>query len=128
MTGSPSPRSGSDQLRALGLGARVAGAEGDQRPVAERLGYLRQRGQVQEPGDGRDLVGNASGPLAIAVENLAGALVGRVDHASGEDLGELEQPELDRGDDPEASASAAQRPEQVRVAVGIDAAELAVAR
>ena len=34
--------------------------------------------------------------------------------------------DLERGDDPEVAAAAAQRPEQVGLVVGVDAAELAV--
>ena len=115
-----------DHLGALRLGARIARAERDQRAVAERLGDLRQRGQVQEPGDRSDLVGNVPCPVAVAVKDLSGALVRGVDDASGEDLRELDQPELDRGHDPEASAPTAQRPEEVGIGVGIDPAQLAV--
>ena len=54
------------------------------------------------------------------------ALVGRIDDAASEDLRQLSQIELDRGDDPEASAAPAHGPEQVGIVVGVHPALLTI--
>ena len=69
--------------------------------------------------------GASCGPLAVGVQDLRAGGRGPEQRA-GVDLGQLEQVELDRRHGAEAAAAAAQRPEQVRVGVRVDAARLAV--
>ena len=56
--------------------------------------------------------GSDGSPLAPGVQHLGGALDGEEQHA-GVDLAHRVEPELERGDDAEVAAAAAQRPEQL---------------
>ena len=66
--------------------------------------------------------GTGQRPLAPGVHDLGGALP-RPPHRAGVELGHGVEGDLHRGHDAEAAAAAAQRPEQVRVVVGVDAAQ-----
>src|SRR5215217_3097945 len=67
----------------------------------------------------------AVAPRAPGVQDLGGALPQEEQHPRV-DLGEREQLDLQRGDQPEVAAAAAQGPEQVRVVLVIDTAQPAV--
>jgi hypothetical protein len=59
------------------------------------------------------------------VKDLRRAL-DRPEHRARVELGHRIERDLHRGDDPEAAAAAAQRPEEVGVVVGVDAAQAPV--
>ena len=69
--------------------------------------------------------GTPGDPLAPGVQHLGRALE-REEHDAGVDLADREQVELERGDDAEVAAAAAQRPEELGLVVAVDAAQLAV--
>ena len=69
--------------------------------------------------------GTVCGPLAPGVQHLGRALP-RPPHRARVELGDRVQRDLHRRHDAEAAAAAAQRPEQVRVVVGVDAAQAPV--
>ena len=96
-----------------------------QRDAAQRLGHVGDRRRGDEADDRGDLVGEAGGPVAVGAHRL-GADRGREEQGAGVDLGDREQVELQGGDDRVAAATAAQRPEQVGVVLGVDRARLAV--
>ena len=69
--------------------------------------------------------GTLGGPVAVGAHRL-GAELGREDEGAGVDLGDRDQAQLQRGDDRVAATTAAQRPEQVGLVLGVDRAGLAV--
>ena len=78
----------------------------------------RQRRDGAEPDDVAELVGRVGDELAVEAQDVGGVL-GRPEHRSGQDGGsDWVQPEPERGDDPEVSAAAPQRPEQLGVVAG----------
>ena len=96
------------------------------RAAADRLRDLRQRRQLHDPERGRDVVGRVGGPLRRRPCSTRSASRPVPDHEAGVDLGQRVEAELERGDDAEVAAAAAQRPEQLGVVVGVGADELAV--
>ena len=86
-------------------------------------GHLLEGREVHHPADRGHLLRRARGPLVPGVEDLGGAL-DREEEGAGVDLGDRQQVELQRGDQAEIAAAAAQRPEQLRVALGVDPARL----
>ena len=123
----PSARIGATRAAPLGLRAEIEGLDAHERAAAKRLGDVGDRRELEQPADGGHVVGHVGGPLAPGVQDLARAL-DREEHDAGVDLGEREEHELDRRHGTEASAAAADRPEQVRVGLGIDPADGAVGR
>ena len=67
--------------------------------------------------------GTVAHPLAPRVQHLGGALA-REEEDAGVDLRDRVELELERGDDAEVAAAAAERPEQLRLVVAVDAAQL----
>ncbi len=108
-----------DQLLAVGSRPRKGERDRDERTPSQRLRHLGER-RVADQADGRgDGVRDAGDPLPIAVHDLARLLHGPQERA-GERLAEGEQLDLDRRDDHGTAAAAAQRPEEVWLALGVD--------
>ena len=100
-------------MRAKDLPRISAGSSGDRR-------------QPQEAAERGELVGDhAAGEVPPGVQHLGPAFDG-VPQDAGVQLCDWEQPQLQGGDDAEAAAAAAQRPEQVGLVLAVGAAELAV--
>ena len=107
---------------AAGGGLRVAedrAVDDDELAAADRLGQLGQRRQLEDPGTRRDVVGRRARPLGPGVEHEPG-VVPIPRQPAGVDLGDREQPELDRGDDAEIAQTAAQRPQQLGIVIVVD--------
>ena len=109
------------QLGRLGLRRSSATAS----TIANELprsgsGISGQRREGHQAADRGHLLGRRAGPLVPGVQHLGGPL-DREEERPGEDLGDRQQLELERGDDAEVAAAAAQRPEELRVVVGVDA-------
>ena len=114
-TGSPSARSGCRSAVAVLGVAGVDGDHGDQRPAVNRFGQERHRRRGGEVDQRRQLVGQRARPLAVEAQNLRGVLARVEDRSRQYRRAHPVEPELERGDDAEVAAAAAQRPEQVRV-------------
>ena len=82
--------------------------------AAQRRGDLLQRRELHDPERGRDVVGGVDGPLRPGRQHALG-LAPVPQHEAGVDLAQRVEPELERGDDAEVAAAAAQRPEQLGV-------------
>jgi hypothetical protein len=82
---------------------------------------------LQQPADGRDLVGHRLDPLAPRDEYLAGPL-DRPEQDSGVELSNRVQGELERGHDPKRAAATTQGPEEVGFVVAVGPDETAVRR
>src|SRR5579884_1576494 len=81
---------------------------------------------MEDPADGGELVGwIALGELPPGMQDLA-CPFDRVPEDSGVDLADRQQLELERGDDAEAAAASAQRPEPVGLVLAINAQQPAV--
>ena len=75
------------------------------------------------------IVDSSSGAASAAAMNPAIDLGRRrQDEHPADDAGELVEPELEARHDAEVAAAAADRPEQVGLVLGVDAAQLAVGR
>ena len=106
--------------RVLGRFDRAGVHAGDRdRPATAQLrGDALLVGGVEVDERERQLVGRVVHDIAEQAQQFAPAL-GRVHHEAAEDLGpDRVQRELDRGDDAEVAAAAAQRPEQLGMLVG----------
>ena len=103
------------RLLALRHVARVAGGEDEDLLAVPFGGQERQRRRLAHHRPGRQLVRRLVGETAeLGQERLR--LVERMHDEPGQDLRpERVQPELERGDDAEIAAAAAQRPEEIRV-------------
>ena len=86
----------------------------------ERLGYVGDVGELDQRGPRHHLLGQVRRDRVPRREDLGGPLV-REEHRAGVQLGDRVDLELDRGDDAEVAVAAAQRPEQVRLVLGVDA-------
>ena len=113
-------------LGAAGLVPEPGRLDHNERAPAQRLGDLLQRRHVQQASQRAHLLRHAGGPPVPGLEHLGRSLLRPEQHARVE-LANREQLQLERGDDAEATAAAAQRPEQVGLAVGVGA-ELAAVR
>ena len=102
------------QLGGLRLGQQRHRLDDDEVFAAQRVGHLRQRREGHQPADRGHLVGRGRGPLVPGVEDLARPL-DREEERPGEDLRDRQQLELQRGDDAEVPAAAAQGPEELGV-------------
>jgi hypothetical protein len=110
-------------------GTRLTGVRCDQRDdrIAVQFGgNHRKRRSEPEVRDEADLVRRLSGELAEEAEDIRSHAHRPRQHA-GQHLGpERVKSELERGDDPEVAAAAAQAPEQVRVLVLAGGDQIAV--
>ena len=109
------------------LAAEHGAVDDDHLPAAQDLGDVRQRRDLQQAGGRADLVRRRPRPLGVVRQDLLGALP-RPDHHPGHELVDGIEGDLDRDDDAEAAAPAAQRPEEVGVLVAVGAQEGAVRR
>jgi hypothetical protein len=112
-------------LRAHRLVREDGGLDDHERASAEQLGHVGDRRELEQPPDGRDLVGHRVDPLAPGGEDLGGPLDRPEQHA-GVDLGNREEGELECGRDPERAAAAAEGPEELRLVVAVGAHESGV--
>ena len=87
--------------------------------------HLRDRRELQQAADGGHLLGGGARPLGPGGEHLGGA-VHRPDEPACERLRDRVERDLDGRDDAEAAAAAPERPEQVRVGLGVGPHDLAV--
>jgi hypothetical protein len=117
----------SQQRRAVGLIAEIDRFDERERAAAKRLGDVRQRREAEDPANRRDLVRRRLGPFPPRVEHFRRALPGEEERARIH-VRERVEPELDRGDDAEAAAAAAERPEELRLVFLVDAAQPPVGR
>jgi hypothetical protein len=85
--------------------------------------HERQRRRRQHVGDHRQLLGGRLGKGDELRDNPG---AGRQQQHAANDRGDRVQPVLEAGGHPEVATTATDRPEQVRVVVGVDAQELAV--
>ena len=97
-----------------------------ERVPAQRLRHLGER---REAHDAAARASPSSGTVSVhssqALEHLLRPL-DREEEDARVHLGDREEPQLDRGHDREAAAAAADRPEELRVVVRVDAADTAV--
>jgi hypothetical protein len=114
-----------DQRRARGRVAEAGGLHHGEGPAAQRFGHLGKRRQPQDAAQRGDLVRDRAGPRAPGVQHLGGAL-DREEQRPGVQLTDWVQPHLQRGHHPDAAAAAPDRPEQVRLVVGVGADEITV--
>ena len=101
-------------------GLRIAGVadQGHDRELAVMLlGQERHRRRRHHVGDRREFLGRRFGGRDEAGDRLGR---GRQEEHAADDGRDLLEPELEPGDDPEVAAAATDRPEQVRLVVGID--------
>jgi len=105
---------------------RCRGRPLDQREglPAQEVRKLGERRQVEHASDRGQLLGHPGRLLRPAMEYLRGALQ-REEQRPRVDLADRQELELDGCDRPEAAAAAAQGPEQVGLAVGVDAQSIA---
>ncbi len=115
------------QLASGRLAAEEHGLDDDELPATKRLGHLRDGRDLEQPGDGRHLLGGVLRPLSPGAEHL-GRTVDRPDQPPRVRLRERVEGDLELGHDPEAAAAAAQRPEQLGVRLGVGVDDLAVGR
>ena len=112
------------------LGAReVAAVADDHRadPLAVPLGRDERRsGRADDVQPHRQLARCRTGERAVRVEDLRGTLEREGDQAAEHGRADVVQAEGELGDDTEAGARAAERPEQVGVLVAAGPADLAV--
>ena len=121
----PSSRSGAISARpSASLPRNAASTTANDWPRSE-LGQLGHGRELEHAADRRDLVGHARQPLVPRVQDLARALE-REEQDAGVDLVDRVQLELDRRHDAEVAAAAAERPEELGLVLGVDAAQLAV--
>ena len=107
------------------LVAEVRGLDDHDLAAAERRRHLRDRRKLQQATDRGHLLGDGARPVGPRGEHLARA-VHRPDEPAGERLGDGVERDLDRRDDAEAAAAAPERPEEVRVRLGVGPHDLAV--
>ncbi len=122
MTG-PSARSGASRASPSRGLARPDRLDDDEGLAADRLRDLRDRRELEDAADGRHLVRQIVRPGAPRLQHL-GRPVDREPEDPGVDLLEREEVELDRGDDPEGAAAAAERPEEVGLVRPVGADEV----
>ena len=114
-----------DHRRALVLVADHAGDDRDERPAPQRLRHDGDRRQPKQP-DGRGhRVRRRLGPGRVGQEHLAGLLDGP-EEVAGVHLVDRVEAELEGRHGAEVAAPAAERPEQLGVAVAVDPPVLAV--
>ncbi len=101
------------------------GLDDRERLAREERRQLGHRGEAEHASDRRHGVGHDRTPRGPCLQHLLRFLE-REEHGAGEDLGDRVDPELERRDDAEVTASAAHGPEQLRVVLGVDPAEHAV--
>ena len=106
------------------LGGAGVGHDGQDDQLAVPLGrHERQRRRRHHVGDHRQLLGSRLGQ-GDEFRDHPGA--GRQQQHAANDRGDRVQPVLEAGGHPEVAATAADRPEQVRVVVGVGPQQLAV--
>ena len=116
--------------QALAVGVLVAGPDrldDHERLAADGLRDLRDRRELEDAADRGHLVRQVVRPGAPRLQDL-GRPVDREPEDAGVDLRDREEVELDRRDDPEGAAAAAERPEQVRLVRPVGADEVARGR
>ena len=86
-------------------------------------GQERQRRRDQNRGDGRELLG---GCIGLGDERGDGVGRCREDEHPADDGIHVVQPELETGGHAEVASAAPDRPEEIRVGLGVRAQELAV--
>ena len=121
----PERAQGGEQGLGVGLVGEDRHLHDDQVAAAQGLGDLRDRGQLQEPGDRGDRVGCGLGPGRPGRQHPVRLLPGP-DQPAGDDLLQGEEAHLECGDDAEAAAAAAQGPEEIGLVAGVGAHEAAV--
>lgn len=87
--------------------------------------HERQRGSAQDVDDQRQLVGRCGGLLDQGCDHPG---PGGQDERSARELVEPMQPQLQPGDDAEVAPTAANRPEQIGIPLGVGAQDLAARR
>ena len=112
-------------LGRLLLGSEHGPVDDDEPASAERLGNVGQRRDLQQASRGGHLVGRRLCPLDVAAEHVGCLLPGPDEHPGDEGVDAVEG-DLDRDDDAEAAAAAAQRPEEIGVLHGVGTDERAV--
>ena len=118
---------GREQATRLGLVGEDRGLHDDELAPAHSVGQVGKRRHLQEPSHRGDLVGDVAGPLGPPGEH-ARCLVPRPDEPAGVHRLDGVEAELDRRDDPEAAAAAAEGPEQVGLRLRVGAHHLAGGR
>ena len=113
--GVPNSFSGPHHLDPVLGRAGVAGADHHDRLAVHVLGQERQRRREPQVEDRRQLVGRRGDELAVEAQHLAGVLERVEDRPGQHDRPDRVQPVLERGDDAEVAAAAADAPEQVGV-------------
>ena len=113
------------QLGCLLLAHQAHGFDDRERLTAQELGDVLERWELEQPPDRGHLLGHARNPLAPGVQDLGGAIE-REEENARVDLADGEQVELERRDDAEVAAAAAQRPEQLGLVVAIGPQEPAI--
>ncbi len=113
------------QLPGALVAAEDRAVDRDHAAAAQRLGKAGEPGEADEAGGGRGLVGRVRGPVAPAGEHGLGLRGVPGEHARVDHL-ERQQRDLERGHDAERAAAAAQGPEELGVALGVGADDLAV--
>ena len=98
----------------------------DERLPPDRFGDVRQGRQPEVPADGGQLVRQlVAGQLGPGVQDLPVSL-DRPPEDACVGLADGDQPELECGDDPEAAAAAAERPEELGLVFAVGADESSV--
>ena len=116
----PSARSGS-----ISAGILRRAVDHHDLAAAQERRQRRVRRQLHDPQRGRHAVGRVLRPRRPGREHALG--LGPVpEHEAGVDLAQRVELELERGDDAEVAAAAAQRPEQLGIVVRVRADQLAV--
>src|SRR4051795_91415 len=93
------------QLVGAVLAEQRRGLDDDERAAAERLRNVRDRRELEEASDGRDLLGNAVDPAPPRAQHFGSALE-REEEDTGIHLADGVELELQRGDDAERPAAA----------------------
>ena len=123
----PSARSGASSSSTRSGDSSDRRLDDDERPAREERRQFGQRREAEHAADGGDGVGHVAGPRGPGLQHLLGALE-REEQRAGDDLGDREEAELERGHDAEVAAAAAHRPEQLGVVLGVDPPAYAVGR
>ena len=108
--------------------AGVAGPDHHDRLAVHVLGQERQRRSHPQVEDRRQLIGRRGDELAVEAQHLAGILERMEDRSGEHDRPHGVKPVLERGNDAEVAAAAAEAPEEVRVLILAGGENLAIGR